>query len=270
LVADEQATKTLKVATDLLDAKKLGWFETNLWQRVENLGLAYESEGRYCGGPDQRMRLDLAVKIGKTVGRLAIVSDGATVWNTTTVGSTPPALSRWDLKRINEVLSAPGTSPQLRQQFYREQFFAGLAPLILSLEQHMTFTKQEMETWKGHAVYKLSATAPEATGKQTAAWPPYVPRTSRCYLDKTTLWPYRLEWWGPISADGEDHLLTQIEFRDPKFYKDTGVPKELANLFQFDPGKAQVIDQTQTMTDLLTHQRMSLQQPARPAAAPSK
>ena len=44
LAADEQATKTLKVATDLLDAKKLGWFETNLWQRVENLA-GLQSEG---------------------------------------------------------------------------------------------------------------------------------------------------------------------------------------------------------------------------------
>lgn len=256
LVADEQATKTLKVATDLLDAKKLGWFETNLWQRVENLGLTYESEGKYCGGPDQRMRLDLEVKLGKTNGRLAIVSDGATVWNSTTVGSTPPAISRWDLKRINEVLSAPGTSPQLRQQFYREQFFAGLAPLIQSTEQHMTFTKQEIETWKGHEVYKLSGMAPEAAAKPTASWPQYLPRSCRCYFDKTTLWPYRLEWWGPVPSGSEDAILTQMEFRDPKFYKTGSIPKEMAALFQFDAGKAQVLDRTQDLTDLLTRQRM--------------
>ena len=104
LVADEQATKTLKVATDLLDGKKLGWFETNLWQRVENLGLAYESEGKYCGGPDQRMRLELEVKWARQ--RISPLLATRTVWNATTVGSTPPAVSRWDLKRINEVLSA--------------------------------------------------------------------------------------------------------------------------------------------------------------------
>lgn len=270
-VADEQATKTLKVAADLLDAKKLGWFETTLWQRVENLGLTYESEGKYSGGPDQRMRLDLEVKLGKTNGRLAIISDGTTVWNATTIGSTAPAIWRWDLKRINEVLSAPGTSPQLRQQFYRDQFFAGLAPLILSLEQHMTFTKQELETWKGHDVYKLSAIAPESAGKQAGAWPAYVPRSSRCYLDKTTLWPYRLEWWGPVAVDGEDRLLTQMEFREPKFFKGANIPKELASLFQFDAGKAQVMDRTQDMTDLLTRQRMvAPQQQGKPAAPPSK
>ena len=135
----------------------------------------------------------------------------------------------------------------------------------------MTFTKQEIETWKGHDVYKLSATAPESVGKLTTAWPPYVPRMCRCYLDKTTLWPYRLEWWGPVSAEGEDHLLTQMEFRDPKFYKGAGTPKEMANLLQFDAGKAQVMDRTQDLTDLLTRQRMGTpQQPAKPAAPASK
>jgi hypothetical protein len=271
LVADQQASKTLKVAIDLLDAKKLGWFETNLWQRVENQGLSYESEGKYSGGPDQRMRLELEVKLGKTNGRLTIVSDGSTVWNSTAIGVTTPTISRWDLKRINDVLSAPGTSPLLRQQFYKDQFFAGLSPLIQSIEQHMTFTKQDLETWKGHAVYKLSAMAPEAAGKLTAPWPQFVPRACRCYLDKTTMWPYRLEWWGPVSPGGDDALLTQMEFRDPKFYKGDSLPKEMSSLFKFDAGKAQVLDRTQDLTDLLTRQRMlAPQQPAAPPAPTSK
>ena len=66
--ADENATKTLKVA-DLLDAKKLGWFTTTLWQRVDTMGLSYESEGdtpaglicacaRYGGRSGQNQGLD--------------------------------------------------------------------------------------------------------------------------------------------------------------------------------------------------------------------
>ena len=271
LPADEKAVKTLKVAAETLDAKKLGWFQTTLWQRVESNGLSYESEGKYAGGPDMRMRLDLEVQLGKTKGRSTIVSDGTTVWNSTAVGTNPPSISRWDLKRISDVLNAPGASPLIRQQFFREQFFAGLAPLIQSLEQHMVFTKQELENWKGQEVYLLSGTVPESVGKQSASWQPFVPRKCRCYFDKVTLWPLRLEWWGPVAANGEDVVLTQMEFRDPKFYKDASIPPELSKSFQFDAGKAQVVDQTQDMTNALARQSMMPpQQPAQPPAATSK
>ncbi|CAN5513250.1 hypothetical protein BH10PLA2_BH10PLA2_14890 [soil metagenome] len=270
LPADEKAVKTLKVAAEMLDAKKLGWFTTTVWQRVDSLGLAYESEGKYSGGPDMRVRVELEVVLGKTKGKTTIVSDGTTVWNSALIGSGTPTVSRWDLKRINGVLSAPGTSPQLRQMFYREQFFAGLAPLIQSLEQHMIYTKQEIETWKGHEVYKLTGVAPESAGKAANAWPLYVPRSSRCYFDKTTLWPHRLEWWGPTNAGGEDALLSQMEFRAPKFFTGEAMPTELAQAFKFEPGKGQILDRTQEMTELLTRQRMIApnQQPGKPVGSP--
>jgi hypothetical protein len=265
-VPDEKAVKTLKVAAEMLDAKKLGWFETTLWQRVEMLGLAYESEGKYSGGPDLRMHLNLEVTLGKTKGQTTTVSDGTTVWNSAKVGSAAPAISSWNLKRINEVLNAPGISPQVRQQFYREQFFAGLTPLIQSLEQHMIYTKQELETWKGHEVYKLTGTAPESATKAANQWPQFVPRTCRVYLDKTTLWPHRLEWLGPVTSNDEDVVLTQMEFRDPKFFKGDSIPPELSSAFKFDPGKVHPTDQTMNIIQALTSQRMP--GPQQPASVP--
>ena len=264
---DEKAVKTLKVAAEMLDAKKLGWFQTTLWQRVESNGLSYESEGTYACGPGMRMRLDLEVQLGKTKGHSTMVSDGTTVWSSIGVGTNPPSVSRWDVKRINEVLSAPGASPLLRQKFFRDQFFAGLAPLIQSLEQHMVFTKQELENWKGHEVYLLTGIPPESAGKQSAPWPLFVPRKCRCFFDKVTLWPLRLEWWGPVAIGSEDAILTQMEFRDPKFYKGDSVPPELGKSFQFDAGKTPVVDQTQEMTNMLARQSMM---PTQPPAGSSK
>ncbi len=254
--ADENATKTLKVAAEMLDSKKLGWFTTTVWQRVESAGLSYESEGRYAGGPDMRVRLDMEVSLGKAKGSTMIVSDGSTVWSSTTIGSITPTVASWNLKKVSELLNAPGTSPQLRQAFYREQFFAGLAPLVQSLEQHMIFTKRDVENWKGHEVYKLTGTVRESVGKPATAWPLYVPRTSRCYFDKVTLWPYRLEWLGPTTVGGEDAIVTQMEFRDPKFFKGNDIPAELASAFRFDPGKAKVLDRTEEISQMLTRQRM--------------
>ena len=61
--------------------------------------------------------------------------------------------------------------------------------------------------------------------------------------------------------------MTQMEFRAPKFFKGDAMPAELAGAFKFEPGKGQVLDQTQEMTDLLTRQRM-FSPPQQPAKSP--
>ena len=46
-------------------------------------------------------------------------------------------------------------------------------------------------------------------------WPDGLPRQCRLYLEAPTLWPHRVEWWGPLRANAGDALLLQMEFRDP-------------------------------------------------------
>jgi hypothetical protein len=266
---DDKAAETMRIASEAVDARKLGWFETTLWQKVDTHGLTYQAEGRYLGGPNQRLRLDLQVKLGTGSGKATLVSDGATLWDVTTVGTETPTIVRLDLKRINEVLNTPGTPPQLRDQFYRDRYFAGLAPLMQSLRQQMVFKKQEVTQWNKHEVYMLSGVATEYVKMADGSpWPPFVPRTCRCYLDKQTLWPHRLEWWGPTGQGGEDALLVQMEFRDPKFPKGENAPAGWAQLFKFDPGKAQVLDSTQNLTEQIARIRMQPSQPAAPPTPP--
>lgn len=273
--AEAKATEALDKAAASVDPKNTGWQEITLWERVQTQGVSYQSEGRYLAGPGQHMRLDLRVQVGKTAGERTVVSDGREIWNSAKVGSSPAQVTRIDLTRINAMLDSPGTPPLLREQFYRSQSFVGLVALLDSLRKQMVFTKLEKDRWQNHDVLKLTGVWSEEVSKSISpppgSWPVSVPRTCRCYLDASTHWPYRIEWWGPVVPDGEDTLLTQIEFRDPKFVKGTGdtPPKDMLLAFKFTAGQAPVVDQTQKVLSDLNNQRAQLAQPPVPAPAPA-
>ena len=270
--ADPQATKALETAAAMVDPQKTGWQETTLRQSVHTQGFSYKSEGRYLAGPDQHMRMDLKVLLGKTDGQMTVVSDGATVWNMVRVGTEAPAVIRWDLKKVNDMLNSPGMPPKLRDQFYRNQSFVGLVPFMDSLRKEMVFTKLENGRWENHDVLKLTGVWSEEVSKAICpppnSWPVSVPRTCLCYLDKTTYWPHRVEWLGPDAPEGDDVRLTEIEFRDPKFVKGAAVPVQMVSLFTFDPGKNQVIDQTQQIIAGLNNERAQQARSASPAPVP--
>jgi hypothetical protein len=61
----------------------------------------------------------------------------------------------------------------------------------------------------------LTLTSAEALAPAKEKWPDGLPRAARLYLDPKTLWPHRMEWWGPDPPRKGDVLLMQIEFRDP-------------------------------------------------------
>jgi hypothetical protein len=185
------------------------------------------------------------------------------------VGTDTPAVFRWDLKKVNDMLNSPGMPPQLRDQFYRSQSFVGLVPFMESLRKQMVFTKMETDRWQDHDVLKLTGVWSEEASKLICpppnTWPDSVPRTCRCYLDKTTYWPHRIEWWGPDAADSADSLLTQMEFRNPKFVESASVPVQMVSLFTFDPGRNQVIDRTQHIIADLNSERAQQTKSASPA-----
>jgi hypothetical protein len=258
--ADPAAERTVQQALDELDPKKLGWLETQLQQQVYATGFSFKADGRYLSGPDHRLRLELTVHVGETDGVLHIISDGSTVWEEVYVGKGEHFISKWDLKRIQEKLTNPGTLPQVAEQFYRSRSFAGVLPLLQNVYDQMTFLKQEEAEWQKHKVLKLTAVwSPDVRKKWTpqgGSWPPLLPRSLKLYLGKDAPhWPYRLEWYGPNAPRGEDTLLMQMEFLHPQFTP-TG-DKAFAryrNQFTFDPGKAKVVDRTQQVSEFVALQ----------------
>jgi hypothetical protein len=267
--ADPAAGKTIKQAIEQLDPARLGWLETTLWQQADSQGISFQAEGRYLSAPPHLVRLDMKIDLAGGRGESLLVSNGKTVWNSTKIGGEDPIVTKFDLKKVEDVLNGPGTLPQVKEEFYRIQVMQGLVPLLQTLSRQMIFTKQESARWQGRDVLKLTGEwTPEITRtltQQPSAWPPLFPRTCRLYLGRlggTTLWPYRIEWWGPASPGNPDVLLFQMEFRDPKILKPgEKPPKPVAEAFAFLPGKKEPVDTTNAMVESAVQARSRRQAP---------
>ncbi len=256
--ADPNATAALNKAIDALDPKKLGYVETKLWEQVDTMGLSFQATGVYLSAPKDRLRLEMNVHLGNTDSKLLVVSDGTWVWNEMKLGNDEPLLSKYDLREVQKNLNAPGTLPNIVEDFYRSQSFRGVVPLLQTLSKQMNFTRFESTTWNGKQVYKLTAVwSPDMSKAMTRSgqpWPVFTPRTCYVYLAKENntppYWPYRLEWWGPGLRQGDDALLMQMEFRDPKISPpDKAMPGDYAGSFVFNPGKAKVSDVTSSFVE---------------------
>ncbi|HEV3117470.1 MAG TPA: hypothetical protein VGY58_10470 [Gemmataceae bacterium] len=274
---DTNANTALKNAIDALDPKKIALLQTKLWEQVDTLGLTFQTEGMYWSGPQNRMRLEMKVRVGNTESSLLVVSDGSWVWNELKLPKDEVRVSKYDLREIQKQLNAPNTMPTFVEDFYKNQSFRGLAPLLESLSPQMTFTKHETTTWKGQPAYKLTAVWNADIAKQISPagqpWPGYTVRTCYLYLagDKSTpaYWPLRVEWWGPGQST-TDQLLMAMEFRDPVVIPaGRELPKEYSAKFFYEPGKANVINQTGQLVDGIKQVRNSQSQ-QRPASAPGK
>jgi hypothetical protein len=234
---DPEANTVLDRAIESLQSDSLRWLRMNLWQEGNLAALTYQAEGVYLSGPDHRLRLDLQVRTGTAASRLQVVSDGRTLWQIDQRGPAERTVSRVDLKPVLTQLHSPGTSAARRQEFYCHQWFAGPAPLLQTLRPALTFTRCQPLRWHERDVLQLTGMRPLPPGEKT--WPDFLPRQCRLFLDARTLWPHRLEWWGPVPADPKDQLLLQIEFRDPVLGQAV-----VDKVFAFQPGKEKVNDLT--------------------------
>jgi hypothetical protein len=260
--ADPAATKVLDEA---VNAKQLDWVQTTLWEQVEVQGLTFQAQGSYLSAPGNRLHLDLQVHIGGTIGRLEVVSNGTTLFEAVKVGDGERTITKVvELKKVLETLNIPDMSKEVRDEFFQSQAFYGVIPLLRSIKQRMTVTKKENVRWHGHDVVQLTAewsgdVVKSFTQDGKQQWPAYVPRQCRLFLDAKTLWPHRVEWWGPAPYRTEDALLVQMEFRDPKHepLADARCKKE----FTFDAVPAEVsskVDKTEEIKETIKQRNQQL------------
>ena len=252
-----------KILDEAIQAKRLDWVETTLWQQVDVQGLTFQAEGSYLSAPDNRLHLSLVVHIGDTSGRLEVISDGTTLWETTQIGDGERTITKKvRLKDILESLNKPEVAKEMRDEFLESQSFYGVLPLLQSIQQRMVVIKKENSTWHGLAVTVLTA---EWTHDVTKAitndgknpWPPFMARQCRLFLDAKTRWPHRVEWVGATPAR-EDAVIVQMEFRNPKH--EPLSPEVCKREFSFNPGKdlpAQ-IDQTDELKNTLGRRNQQL------------
>ncbi len=247
-----EAVEALDQALQALDPRRLPWIKTHFWQRVEVPGLNFESEGLFLAGPNRRLRLDLKVHVGGTDGLLQVVSDGATLWQSEKIGAGTGTVSKVELNQLLDGLTPPSRAAQLREEFYQAQGFAGVEPLLRSLRSQVRFTRRDAIRWRGRPILKLTGVRSRSEPLQ-GPWPALVARQCRLFLDAESLWPHRLEWWGPVPSAPGDVLLMQMEFRNPVLHQ-----AQPENEFTFDPGSRKVDNRTAQWAAVLRNRALGL------------
>jgi hypothetical protein len=244
--SDPQAEKTLAALMEAQEPRQLGSAKMDIWQQMTVGGLVLTAEGSYKMGPKHQVRHEMHLSMGGCRGELLTVCDGTTTWESLQIGQQPRLVIKWDMKKVQDALGAPGTMPQVGEIFYSQHGFVGVVPLVKALQARMIFTKQESEIWedhngKRHKVFKLTGSwSPELTKRFPSPYPALIPRICNLYIDQEKPhWLYRVEFWGKDMGSMEEKVLFRMEFRNPQ-----QMPLGPEH-FTFDPGDATVEDKTQ-------------------------
>jgi hypothetical protein len=252
-VADPAAEQILDRAVAAMAPERLGCVETTLWQKVTLPGLTFEADGRYLMGSQRRFRLEMHTRQGGIEATRLAVSDGLTLWEAHHVGRGDRAaggnwagVTKLDIEQVVEILDGEGTPAALRSEFLHGPRFGGVEPLLRDVRGRLIWVSVESVGREGGARLRLAGVWPQKFVNYVTAerpWPPGLPQLCRLELDSQTLWPDRIEWWGPATEGAACTLLAEVEFRDPMIYA-TLPPDRCATEFAFDPGKSSVEDQT--------------------------
>lgn len=216
--ADPSAQQLLAQAVAALDPDRVHSIETMIWQKVMMNDLKYQAEGRYLSGPDGRFRLDLRTRVNSLEGQYRLISDGQAISQATRIGG-----EAWKIAKpveLSKLLPTDKTSPALSPDgFVQEPLAGGLFVMVRDLKQNMVWANKETVQRKEKVLYKLTGVWTAGMAREIVPvdkpWPVGTPRLARLYLDVKTLWPHRLEWWGPDPPRSGIVLLMQTEFREP-------------------------------------------------------
>jgi hypothetical protein len=212
------ADKLLGDAVARLDPSRAPWTETKLWQQGRLGRHYYEVDGRLVSGPNRRLRLELTINNGHASSTNLTVCDGIRVWQGSRVGDGPwTDLVHIQLKQLFQQL--PTNEVRLHDASPRVPGITGITTLLHGLRSRMYWSRADTVRRGNRSFIKLTGAWSQAARATLAPpdqlWPVALPRSCRLYLDPSSLWPHRLEWWGPDAPPSADVLLLQMEFRDP-------------------------------------------------------
>ena len=249
-VPDAAAEHTLDRAIAALAPERIGYIETKLWQKVTLPDLTYEAHGRYVMGPQRRFRLELHMKHDSGAATRLAVSDGAALWEAERIGPGDlTAVTKLDLIPVMAALEGKGTPALLRAELLDGPRFGGVVPLLRNLRGRMNWVNVEKVNQRGKQRLRLAGVwTPDYAGyiRTEQGWPAGLPEQCQLDLDALTLWPDRIEWWGPVTDGAADTLLAAVEFRDPVAYT-TLTAERCTKEFTFEPGSAAIEDQTEAV-----------------------
>ncbi len=265
-VDDPESIRTLDRTMEALSPAHVGWVEYGIWQKVRLPGLSFEAEGTYLRAPDNRLRMEVRTRVGVGVGELLTVNDGGNLWQAHRVGNGPWArVTRLELKGVYDTLNGAGV-PRLREEFFEGPTLSGIGPLVHTLRGCLIWVKQETVHRPGGGRLELTGVWPKPRLDELAPrnkpWPTGLPRRCVLSLDAATLWPHRVEWWGPREGGDGEEVLAEMEFRNPVVNRPPP-PDRCAGAFSFDPGETEVENRTEDVMNRLTARARELAETSR-------
>lgn len=196
-----------------LSPNRCRWLELSVWQKGKHDGASFEAETYCVIAPDDRLRWDMRVQVGKTVSRQRIVSNGRLLWIGRRIADAFPS---GELLILPTERSIPDAAQrhQERQRLLAEKGFVTLQTLLTSVRQQLEQPQLQPGTWKGKPVL-LVAGGWHGSGHASSIWSATA-EAKRChvYFDPDTRMPLRLEWWTEATADRPRTLLWEMDIRN--------------------------------------------------------
>jgi hypothetical protein len=231
---------------------KLGAYDVRMQHHLRNEGVRVRSSARLVVAPGSRLYYESQIEMGDAKGVTKSICDGKTIWRLRLSGEEKALshyeLEKLQAA-IAKMREDPGDLDAAKVQVIADNIaaehgFNGIRPMLVELQKRLTFTKHEAATlrradkpdaavhllegqWNKAMLEKL---IPPKRGDDPKAVDPMklweerkllvgIARTCKLYLARDgkepsadSLWPLRIEWWGPVDVAGSDQLLTAIDF----------------------------------------------------------
>ncbi|MEO1997153.1 MAG: hypothetical protein ABGZ17_17940 [Planctomycetaceae bacterium] len=159
----------------------------------------FKATGRYLQGPDDKLRIEFSVQIGKdTKGSLVQVCNGHHLWTRWNLGKNS-RITRRDVQEIRRTIRRQRPSV-LDARLLADLGLGGVKSLMAALEQSMDFAKAREMSIDGKAFYVVVGTWNKETlgvfgsdpSQEEAVLPEHIPDSVRVYLQQDNLFPRRI------------------------------------------------------------------------------
>jgi len=176
---------------------------------VDMLNQKFSLEGKYYKDAGLRIRFELNLKgLGDANSTMLQVSDGKVLWEFNKVLNMQ-SYRRRDIVPILDRLKDPNLDDTFRMLIKTQLGFGGPEALLEGFMAKVAFDQFADEAVDGVQSYILGGTWVDRTGLMslndrplapTAPLPSYIPSNIRVFVDKETLWPYRIEMVGKAAS----------------------------------------------------------------------